>query len=202
MKQVGHGILGSLAVALASIAKRPPNATRYFYWPIRRGFHRMIRERREEDLDRLCAILKTMRYPSSFLSGENLKEWLEEHDAEQSWVFDMAPVTVAPTKNVVGHVEIYSPTKDSSTPYLVEYTKKPACHLLAIGKLFVRPSTHEYGIGRYLLKESINYIQGQGKLPVLDLHGNRFLSKGFCERFGFEEVPAGNPGVAPMIYTK
>jgi GNAT superfamily N-acetyltransferase len=162
----------------------------------------MIRERREEDLDRLCAILKTMEYPSRFLSETDLKEWLEEHDAEQSWVFDMAPVRVAPTKNVVAHAQIYRPGKDSSTPYLVEYTRKPASDLLAIGKLFVRPNTYEYGIGRYLLRESVNYIQGQGKLPVLDLHGNWSFSKGFYEKVGFEEIPSGNPDVAPMIYTK
>lgn len=143
-----------------------------------------------------------MKHPSSFLSEKELKEWLEGHDAERSWVFDMAPVRVAPTKNVVGHVQIYSPAEDSSTPHLVKYTKKPASKLLAIGKLFVRPNTHEYGIGRYLLKESINYIQGRGKLPVLDLHGNGFFSKGFYEKFGFEEIPSGNHGVAPMIYTK
>ena len=108
----------------------------------------MIRERREEDLDRLCAILKTLEQSSGFLAGKDLKEWLQEHDAEQSWVFDMAPVSVAPTKNVVGHVEIHSPTKDASTALLVEYTKRPASSLLAIGKLFVRPKTYEYGISR------------------------------------------------------
>ncbi len=110
----------------------------------------------------------------------------------------MAPVRVAPTKNVVGHVQIYRPAED----HLAEYTKRPATELLAIGKLFVRPDTHEYGIGRYLLKESVKYIRGRGKLPVLDLHRNGFLSKEFCEKFGFEEVPSANPGVAPMIYTK
>lgn len=162
----------------------------------------MIRERREKDFDRLCAILKTMRYPSSFLSEDDLKAWLKEHDAEQSWVFDMAPVRVAPTKNVVGHVQIYSPTKDSSTPYWVEYTKMPASNLLAIGRLFVRPNTHEYGIGRHLLKESISYIEAQDKLPVLNLQGNGFFAKRFYEKFGFEEIPSDNPGVVAMIYTK
>jgi GNAT superfamily N-acetyltransferase len=162
----------------------------------------LIRERREEDLDRLCAILRTMEHPSAFLSERDPKEWLEEHDAELSWVFDMAPVTVAPTKNVVGHIQIHRPTNDSSTPYWVTYTKRPASDLLAIGKLFVKPNTHEYGIGRYLLKESINYIQGQGKIPVLDLHGNEFFPTGFYEKFGFEEIPSADPAVAPMIYTK
>lgn len=159
----------------------------------------MIRERREEDLDRLCAILETIKYPSSLLSARDLKEWLQEHDAERSWVFDMAPVTVAPTKNVVGHIQIYSPTKEL---HWVKYTNKPADNLLAIGKLFVKPNTHEYGIGRYLLKESIKYIQSQGKLPALDLHGNGFLSREFYEKFGFEEISSEDPDVTPMIYTK
>ena len=162
----------------------------------------MIRERREEDLDRLCAILEAPDYFSGLLSGKDPKEWLQDRDAEQSWVYDMAPVSVAPTKNVVGHVQIYSPTKDASTSLLVEYAGRPASSLLAIGKLFVRPNTYEYGIARYLLKESVNYIQGQGKLPVLDAHGSRFPANGFCEKLGFEEVPSENPGMAPMIYTR
>ncbi|WP_328988514.1 GNAT family N-acetyltransferase [Kribbella sp. NBC_01245] len=136
-----------------------------------------------------------MEYPS----GKDLREWLEEYDAERSWVFDMAPVTVAPTKNVVGHIQIFNPTEAS--PW-VDYAEQPAANLLAIGKLFVRPNTHEYGIGRYLLKESIKYIQGQGKLPVLDRQGNGFIAEGFYEKFGFKEIPSGNPDVAPMIYTK
>lgn len=162
----------------------------------------MIRERREEDLDPLCTILKTLNYPSGCLSRGDLKGWLKECDAEQSWVFDMAPVRVTPRKNVVGHVQIYSPTKDDSTRYLVKYTKKPADNLLAIGKLFVGANAHEHNIVRYLLKESVKYIQGQGKLPILDLHENEFLSKEFCEKVGFEVILSGISGGAPMIYTK
>jgi len=160
----------------------------------------MIRERREQDLQRLCAILVDINYPSSSLSERTLKEWLEEGDAEQSWVFDMAPVRVAPTKNVVGHVQIVRPTQEFSAS-CVSDRMGVSRDQLAIQKLFVRPHDHAYGVGRYLLKESVKYIQGQGKLPVLDLHGNPFLSKGFCEKFGFEEVASGDPGVAPMIYT-
>lgn len=162
----------------------------------------MIRKRREEDLDRLCAILESIEYPLSATVGKDCNEWLTEYDAEQSWVFDMAPVRVAPTKNVVGHVQIYGPTGDPSTPDWVAYAKKPASGLLAIGKLFVKPYAHEYGIARYLLKESVNYIQGQGKVPVLDLHENGFRLAGFYEKLGFVDVPSENPDVAPMIYAK
>lgn len=162
----------------------------------------MIRERREEDIERLCAILEAMRHPSSLPSGKGVETWLREYDAELSWVFDMAPVRVAPTKNVVGHVQIYRPTEGASTTRCVEYTKRPADNLLAIGKLFVKPDTHEYGIGRYLLKECVEYIRGRGKLPVLDLYENEFPAEGFCEKFGFEEIPSADPGITLMIYTK
>ncbi|WP_026818442.1 GNAT family N-acetyltransferase [Arthrobacter castelli] len=150
----------------------------------------MIRERREEDLDGLCLILENLDYPSGILAGNDLKEWLNEYDAEQSWVFDSAPVTVVPTKNVVGHIQIYRPTENASASYLAKHASKVTDDLLSIGKLFVGPNKHEYGIRRHLLKEAVKYIQRQGKLPVLDLHENEFLSKGFCEKFGFEEIPS------------
>lgn len=162
----------------------------------------MIRERREEDLDRLCAILATMGFPPSVFAGMGFEEWLDEHDAERSWVFDMAPVTVAPTKNVVGHVQVYRLPENPATSDLLEYTEKPASDLLAIGKLFVRPDTYEHGIGRYLLKESVRYVQGRGKLPVLDLRGSGFLSTQFYEKLGFGEVPSGDRAVTPMVYTR
>ncbi|WP_029113756.1 GNAT family N-acetyltransferase [Mycobacterium sp. URHB0044] len=162
----------------------------------------MIRERRPEDLDRLCAVLQAIEPESPLLSGLDLKGWLEEHDAERSWVFDMAPVSVAPTKNVVGHVQIIRPAKDSPVARSLANTHATPDNSLAIVKLFVKPNGYEYGIGRYLLKESIKYIQGQGKIPVLDVHGNAFLSKEFYAKYGFEEVPSADPAVAPMIFAR
>ena len=162
----------------------------------------MIRARIEQDLDRLSAVLDAMRIPSSRLRGKDPKEWLQEYDAELSWVFDMAPVPVTPTKNVVGHIQVYRPAAESPFPHLAEYANEPADKLLAIGKHFVRPNTYEYGIGRYLLKESVEYIQSQGKIPTLELNGNGFLPQAFYEKFGFEEVPSDDPGETSMIYTK
>jgi GNAT superfamily N-acetyltransferase len=162
----------------------------------------MIRARREEDLDRLCAVLETLTHPAGFPPRTDFGEWLTEHDAEQSWVFDMAPVRVAPTRNVVGHVQVYRPTKEAVATYLVEHTRKPAGDLLAIGKLFVRPDTHESGIGRYLLKTCVDYIRGQGRLAVLDVQQNWFPFEGFFERHGFAPIPSDDPGAAPMVYRR
>ena len=161
----------------------------------------MIRERRPQDLDRLCAIVAALKFPASSMSGEDPRAWLEMEAAEQSWVYDMAPVHVAPTKNVVGHVQIYRPTAASSTPGLAECARRPVSELLAIGRFLVKPQAHDYGIARHLLKESRTYVQRQGKTAVLDLRANSYLTKEFCEKYGFAELPSEDLAVAPMIYT-
>lgn len=161
----------------------------------------MIRERRPEDLDRLCAIVSALELPADVMSGRDPRAWLEMDAAERSWVYDMAPVHVAPTKNVVGHVQIYRPTSASSTPGLAECARQPVSELLAIGRFLIKPQTHDYGIARHLLKESRTYIQRQGKSAVLDLHANGYLTKKFCEKYGFAELRSEDPAVAPMIYT-
>ena len=162
----------------------------------------MIRERLPEDLDRLCALVEALDLPTRVMSGRNPRAWLERDVAEQSWVYDMAPVPVAPTKNVVGHVQIYRPTGASSTPGLAECAQQPVSELLAIGRFLVKPQAHAYGIARHLLKESRIYIQRQGKTAVLDLRANAYLTKEFCEKYGFAELRSEDPAVAPMIYTE
>jgi GNAT superfamily N-acetyltransferase len=161
----------------------------------------MIRDRREPDIDRLVGILRTKGHPSRDLSDEQLAEWLSASDTEKSWVFDMAPVRVTPTRNVVAHVQVYRPCADFSSGQLDESAKVAPSQALVIGKLFVRPDTHERGIGRYLLKESVTYVRGRGKLPVLDVHTNAFASDGLYEKLGFEAVPSATPGVTVMIHS-
>jgi GNAT superfamily N-acetyltransferase len=161
------------------------------------GVDDMIRQRREEDLDRLCAILECMTKLSIFPGNIDLREWLTERDAERSWVFDMAPIQVAPTKNVVAHVQIYP-----LAPRLVATTPADAGGVLAVGRLFVRPGTHEHGIGRYLLKQSVDFIQNLTKLPVLDLAACFSMEHDFYAGLGFEELPSRDPEVALMVYTR
>jgi GNAT superfamily N-acetyltransferase len=161
----------------------------------------MIRERRHEDLDRLCEILEDLELPPSITAGAGHRQWLEDHDAERSWVFDKAPVRVTPTKNVVGHVQILGCARRSAAGPLVEYAQRAASELLMVDKLFVGPDAHAHGIARYLLKESVRFIQDQGKLPVVDLHEFGLLSTSFYQRYGFAAVPCRNAGTTPMIYT-
>jgi ribosomal protein S18 acetylase RimI-like enzyme len=161
----------------------------------------MIRERRPGDLDRLCAIAAALEAPRDCAASGSSRAWLEAHDAEQSWVYDMAPVRLDPTKNVVGHVQIYRPAQASATPGLAECARGSASDLLAIGRFLVKPQKHDYGIARHLLNESRRYIQRQGKTAVLDLRANTYLTKEFCEKYGFAEVACEDPAAAPMIYT-
>ena len=157
----------------------------------------MIRARREQDLDRLCATLQALGHPSSGWSAAALRGWLTEHRTEQSWVFDQAPVTVAPTSNVVGHVEIFVPVAASS---LAAGCPWPLRDVLAIGKLFVQPQSHQHGIARYLLKEAVRYIRGQDKQPVADLASSA-VAQAFFEKYGFEQVPTADPGLTLLAHS-
>lgn len=114
----------------------------------------------------------------------------------------LAGVGNAPTKSVVGHVQIYRPTGSSSTPDLAHCARQPVSELLAIGRLLVKPQAHDYGIARHLLKQSRTYIQRQGKTAVLDLQANSYLTTEFCEIYGLAELSSEDPAVAPMIYTR
>jgi GNAT superfamily N-acetyltransferase len=158
----------------------------------------MIRERRDEDLERLCGILAALGASAGLPAGADPEAWLREYDAEQSWVFDQAPVTAAPTKNVVGHVQIHAPVDGHP---LAEHAGRPAADLLAIARFFVKPGSHEHGIGRYLLKESVKYIQRRERLPVLDLDDNRALGKEFCVRYGFRELSSTGPGTLLVAHS-
>lgn len=133
-----------------------------------------------------------MDYPAKSMSRSELRAWLLDLTAEQSFVYDMAPMTVAPSKNVVGHVQIYK-----ATPYQAEQIGKPDSELLVISRIFVKRNTFEFGITRFLLKESIRFSLGQGKTPILDLASDRFLSKKLCTKVGFVEV--GSPGSASAL---
>src|SRR3712207_2051629 len=127
----------------------------------------MIRERRNEDLDRLCDVLRESKDHASVLAGRQPREWLQAVDAERSWVFDQAPVSAVPTRNVVGHVQIYRPPDARWVLDVVAQTSRQADDLLVIGRLFVKPSKHDFGIVRCLLKESVKYVEGRESLPVL-----------------------------------
>lgn len=161
----------------------------------------MIRERRPADLDRLRAIVAALELPANVMAGRDPSAWLEMDAAEQSWVYDMAPMHVAPTKNVVAHVQIYSPTGGSPTPGVAECARQPVSELLAIGRFLVDPQVHDYGIARHLLRESRTYIERRGKTPVLDLQANGYLTNAFYEKYGFAGLPSEDPAVAAMIYT-
>lgn len=157
----------------------------------------MIRERRDQDLDRLAAVLLEMADGPHVLAGRSPLAWLTEVDAEVSWVFDQAPVSVAPTRNVVGHVQVYRPPAD--VPWADEVAAAADVgreDLLVIGRFFVRPMKHDQGIARYLLKESVRRIAARGSVAVLDPDGLELVPSVVRRRIGFsDELPA--PSLRP-----
>ncbi len=108
----------------------------------------MIRDRRDQDFVCLCEVIGDE--VGSFASLEP-QQWLLEIGAEVSWVFDQAPVSAAPTRNVVGHVQIYEPPDVAWACDLAEQMGGQAQPFLVIKRLFVKPSTHDCNIARFLL---------------------------------------------------
>lgn len=148
----------------------------------------MIRDRTVEDLDRLCDIVSELEDHAAVLAGRNPRDWLQEVVAERSWVFDQAPVHVAPTRNVIGHVQVY-PSHDAVwVRGVAAQTGRRPGDLLVIGRLFVKPVKHNYGIARYLLKESMKYIETRGSVSVLEPADLAFVPRSLCAKLGFKEL--------------
>lgn len=106
----------------------------------------MIRDRRPEDLDHLVRSA----------AGEVSRAWLEEVDAEVSWVFDQAPVRAAPTRRVIGHVQVHR----SAAGHVGE--------ALVVGRMFVTSGPHRVGVARFLLREALAYVDAAGTSPLVD----------------------------------
>ncbi|SFD99121.1 hypothetical protein SAMN04487819_106138 [Actinopolyspora alba] len=148
----------------------------------------MIRDRRNEDLDRLCDLLSELDDQAHVLGTRPPRDWLQEVDAERSWVFDQAPVSAAPTRNVVGHVQIYLPPEARWVHDVAARTGRRVGELLVIGRVFVKPAKHAYGIARYLLKESVKHVETRGSLPVLDPADLALIPPSLCAKLGFREL--------------
>ncbi|GAA3544459.1 hypothetical protein [Nocardioides daeguensis] len=151
----------------------------------------MIRERRHQDLDRLAAVLLDVPGAAEVLAGRTPLAWLTEHDdsADVSWVFDQAPVTATPTRNVVGHVQFYAPPAAPWAAAVATDAGVDTAKLLVIGRFFVRPMKHDQNIARYLLKECVRRIAARGSVAVFDPDGLDLVPHVLWRRARFADHP-------------
>lgn len=158
----------------------------------------MIRERLEQDIERLVEVMVAMDYPSAGMSRTELTRWLVDGEALISWVFDMAPVSVAPTKKVIAHARLRAPGPD----VVAAMQRREPRHddLVLIDKIFVQRGSFEDGITRFLFRESLRFARDRGATALIDLAANPFLSKEFCIRCGFEPIDSSDPAVVPMLH--
>ncbi|WP_162802033.1 hypothetical protein [Ornithinimicrobium murale] len=158
----------------------------------------MIRERRPEDYAPLCHVLAELGWPPGVRTDADRLVWLQELRAERAWVFDAAPVTVAPTGNVIGHLQIVAPGEAQAQ--LVAATGLAANHLLVLTRLLVRPGgAGEEGIRRFLLRESIRFCRSRGRTAIVDLANSPGLTGSLCGRYGFTALALSATGDAAMI---
>lgn len=166
----------------------------------------VIRERRQEDLEPLCAVLAEVDWPPAATSDADRLEWLERLPANRSWVFDAAPVSVAPTRNVRAHLQIVPVTPEDAS--WVATIGLAAANLLVLTGLVVRPGVGEDGIRRFLLRESIRHCRDRGCTAVLDLADCPGLSPELAVRYGFTPLrpadrgpaTAGDPGMSMVLH--
>lgn len=158
----------------------------------------MIRDRLERDLAPLCSVLAELSWPSSASDDSTRRAWLLQVEAEQSWVFDAAPVTVTPTRNVQGQVQVFAPG-ECEQPLVAASGMDPE-DLLVVGRLFVRPGRHSEGIRRFLLTEAVRRVDALGRSAVLDVAANPGLTQILCRKRGFEHLTATVVGLRPMIH--
>jgi hypothetical protein len=146
----------------------------------------MIRERIGQDLDRLVDVLVSLDAGPGVLGDRSAYDWLTEVDADVSWVFDQAPVTVAPTRNVVGHVQVYPPPGGASwVPSVASAAGVEPDRLLVIGRFFVKAMRFDQNVGRYLLTECMKRIAARGSVAVLDPDGLALVPTTLRQRLGF-----------------
>lgn len=148
----------------------------------------MIRERIPADLDRLDEVLAELAQRADIPAQHRWRAWLDSVNAECSWVFDQAPVTVVPTRNVVGHVQLRRAPDADWVREAIMHLGSDCTALMLIGRLFVKPSTHDQGIARYLLRESVKHVRALGAAPALDPADPVLISQTLVVKLGFEPV--------------
>ncbi|GAA5155927.1 hypothetical protein GCM10023340_42430 [Nocardioides marinquilinus] len=157
----------------------------------------MIRDRREEDLDVLVRVLTDLTGGTGVVGGSSALSWLRRPGADVSWVFDQAPVSVTPTRNVVGHVQVRRPDDDAWAREVAGLVGRDVGDLRVVGRLFVKPVTHHVGIARHLLRQAVDRVESRGLVAAMHPDDRELVPPLLCERFGFTEVPTGGgrPGV-------
>ena len=107
-----------------------------------------------------------------------------EPDAE-TWVFDMAPVHVTPTRNVVAQVQIQPVHASSTMAAQVELAGIEPSGVLAIARSVVVPRDHAHGFARHLLQHAVRRIEERGAVPLVDPAHNALGGTEFYSRYGF-----------------
>ena len=142
----------------------------------------------------LCEVIGELGDEAGSFARLEPLQWLQEIDAEVSWVFDQAPVSAAPTRNVVGHAQIYGPPDVAWARDLAAQMGGQAQYLLVIGRFFVKPSKHDYNIARFLLRESVRYADRHAAAAVLDPESRALVPSSLPAKLGFTEVPTEEGG--------
>jgi GNAT superfamily N-acetyltransferase len=91
------------------------------------------------------------------------RAWLSDDDVLDAWVVERQD-------EILGHVAISRVGRDGTTAYRWrEMTGREPAELVAVSRLFVRPTVRRTGLGTALLETAVAEIRARGLVPVLQV---------------------------------
>ena len=160
----------------------------------------MIRARRDEDLDELVALLRTVylsdSYPANWPKGAT--RWVQGDHALAAWVSEEH-------RKLVGHVALSTPDPARSWQDWQEALGLPPERLAVVRRLFVAPDNRRRGLATCLLERCQREAAGRGLHLVLDVAEDNHAAIAFWETHGWQRVgeatlPPGDEGRALRLW--
>src|SRR5436309_2740066 len=156
----------------------------------------MIRPRRDDDLERLVAVLGVVKrsdgYPANW--PDDPVRWLAGHHTIAAWVCEEHD-------ELVGHLALTHPDPDRNWPQWREGLGLPAQRLAVIRRLFVAPHRRRGGIASHLTTAAKREAATRGLHLVLDVSNSNGGAIAFWKAHGWRQVgraslPPGEEGHA------
>jgi ribosomal protein S18 acetylase RimI-like enzyme len=155
----------------------------------------MVRARRDEDLERLVAVLEVVHesdgYPANW--PKDPVRWLGGGRTIAAWVYE-------DQGEILGHLALTPPDPERNWPEWQE-EQRPAERLAVMRRLFVARDRRRRGIARQLMRVAAGEASARQLYPVLDVSDDNHAAIAFWLAHGWREVgqaslPPGDEGRA------
>jgi GNAT superfamily N-acetyltransferase len=157
---------------------------------------RVVRPRRDEDLERLIVLLRSVHradgYPANWPTDP--RRWLAGSSTIAAWVFEDAG-------EAVGHLALTWPDPERTWPQWQAALQMPFAHIAVMRRLFVAPGYRRQQVATQLMKVAGRRAAELGLHLVLDVADDNHGAILFWRTHGWRQVgeatlPPGDEGHA------